>query len=126
MKKLIVIMFFIFAGLESQARWSCDLACHISEDREVGRISRHASGDDYSDFNAECKEAKGRSTFPGSSDCAYVYCKVFDKRIDTVSGSGDTLTEARQSARSACDPKSESSCGLLNVRTVGAYDCKEN
>jgi len=126
MKQFIVIILLVITTNQAQARWSCNLACHISEDRPVAQILRHSSGTAYSDFNAECKQVKGQSTFPGESGCDYVYCKVYDKRIDVVSGFGETLTEARQNARTACGPQSKSYCKLLNVRTLGNYDCREH
>lgn len=125
MKKLIIALLFAVIAIDAQARWSCELECHISEDQEVGKIPRHASGTDYSDFDAECKLRKGTSTFPGYSGCDYVYCKVYNKRTDLTSGYGETLTEARQNARVSCHPISQKSCGLLNVRTIGNYKCSE-
>lgn len=124
MKKFVGAILFLFIALNAQARWSCELECKISEDQEIARIRKHASGEEYDDFYAECKQRGGYATSL-MSGCEYSYCKIHSNRTEITSGYGETLTEARKDARETCKPTSESSCGLLNVRTICKYKCTE-
>lgn len=125
MKILIAISILILSATQAHARWHCELSCIRSVDTVYSKIDRHASGADYSDFNAECAQVNGTSTFPGESGCQYVYCKKFSKAVDVLNGEGESLTEARQNARSGCQQGGSNSCGIMNFNQIGNYNCHE-
>jgi hypothetical protein len=126
MTKYFGILFSVLLiGMQSHARWTCQVECKRSFDTVFYKIDRHASGTAYSDFNAECQAASGTSTFPGQSGCTYVYCKKFSSITQILSGTGETLTLARQDARARCPQGGTDSCGLMDFNSIGEYTCTQ-
>jgi hypothetical protein len=125
-KSLIMAIAAFSMTSQAYASWKCNASCTYSQDHVLLTIARLASGPEYSDFDAECSQLGGTSTFPGESGCDYVYCKTFQSGTQTVIGEGTSLTEARQNARSACGEASYETCRLSNYRRVTGYDCHEN
>ncbi len=125
LKLFIATTVLLLSAAQAQARWRCDLSCKRSVDTIYFQIERHASGSAYSDFGAECANVNGTSTFPGYSGCQYVYCKKFSATIDTLTGEGTSLTEARENARKSCPQGGSDSCGIMNFNEIGDYNCSE-
>lgn len=122
------LMLLLSISAVSQASWECKVACDKSVTTEISHINRHASGTEYGDWNAECRNAGGVSNWPGQSDCAYVYCTKHQSYTQIQFGSGNTLTEARQSAREGCYNVPLNGCGGGNssgwIREP--YECKQS
>jgi hypothetical protein len=125
MKYLIMLLLSISAT--SQAAWECKVACDKSVTTEISHILRQTGGNEYSDWAAECKNAGGVSNWPGGSNCSYVYCTKYQSYTQMQSGSGTTLTQARENARAGCYNVPTGGCGGGNssgwVREP--YDCRE-
>lgn len=125
MKTYLWMILLSLPAAEASARWNCELECKRSVDTVFFTIDRHAAGTAYSDFNAECTNVGGVSTWPGESGCAYVYCKKFSTTIDVLTGEGESLSDARESARAKCPEGGTMSCGIMNFNEIGNYNCSQ-
>lgn len=126
--KKIIFGFILLSALAAEARWECTVICDRAVTTELGRIERHASGDDFADFEAECRQKGGVTNGAGNSNCGYAYCTSFSKYQETLSGFGSTLTEARKSARSTCYNEPLEHCGGGNKSgwiDESSYNCRE-
>lgn len=124
-KTLVAISIMILSAAQAQARWHCSLECKRSVDTVYSQFPKHGSSTDYSDFKAACEKVAGAAVTRPESGCDYIYCKKFSKTVDILNGEGDSLTEARQNARSGCPQGGAVACDIMKFNEIGNYNCSE-
>lgn len=125
MKKILLSLIITLASAYAHAEWECKLTCLESDTQILLSIDQHASGQAYSDLIAECRALGGGFSQSPCSGCPST-CQKFVQTTSVYYGSGGTMTQARENARSSCNDTATNVCGALNSKRPQNYDCKQN
>jgi len=116
---MIAVIALCYSSAEAYS--TCTATCKGYSQKVLSSIGCGATGPEFSDFRAECRQVLG-GTISGAG-CTYCgaseVCTKNESSTFTVTGSGENLMEARKTARASC-------MGENAAPNTGGYGCPSN